>query len=726
MIIEALLTCLSVLSLPADTVSLRGTITDANGNPLPGATVMIQGTSRGTTTDTNGDFRLIGKGGQRTFQIRYTGFTPVDTSLYWRPGTRPLHISMKENSFGMDEVVVTGTRTPKALTDSPVITRVITASEIHKDSPQSLMDVLETELPGIEFTRTEGVTNSVTFQGLSANYLLFLVDGERMAGETSRSNPDFNRIDIDNVERIEVVKGGMSTLYGSGAVAGVINIITQSANKPFQARVNAQYDTEGEQKYGLNIGTKKGRFTSFTSGLARFKSAYMMHDSKLLQHYYDDGRVAASDSTLSEIEIEGYKNFTIEEKLGYRFSNKLNALLKASYYNHERYNAGLEGTLKHDIYHDWNTVAKMQYDITAKSRFELTYNYDDYNKYYKYFKLNETDLNYKNILHHPKLLFITDFIPSNTVVAGIETFSEKLQTYQFSDSTHHVTRAAAYLQDDYTINNHFSLQAGLRMDHHSKYDNVNLNPKLSAMLKTSGWNFRAGYAAGFRAPTLKELYTAWDHQGMFKLIGNPNLKPEKSHNLSASVEYTKGVFNASVNSYYNHIYNKISTVWNAKQDTSFYNNIDKATVSGIDFNLRVRLFNHWTLKGGYAYVRDRQMVDGYNTSSTRPHSANIRLEYNFKVNKMFFSAGLNGRYLGKLKVYSEDSKGDYYAVRYPAYSLWKLNLTGQFSHGIRANLGVNNLFNYKPDNVTYNAGITRGMTIFAAVSVAIEELTKQL
>ena len=123
----------------------------------------------------------------------------------------------------------------------------------------------------------------------------------------------------------------------------------------------------------------------------------------------------------------------------------------------------------------------MQYDITTKSRFELTYNYDDYSKYYKYFKLNETDLNYKNILHHPKLLFITDIIPSNTLVVGVETYSEKLQTYQFSDSTHNVTRAAAYLQDDYTINKHFSLQAGLRMDHHSKYDNVNLNPKLSVM-----------------------------------------------------------------------------------------------------------------------------------------------------------------------------------------------------------------------------------------------------
>ncbi|MEF9931908.1 MAG: TonB-dependent receptor plug domain-containing protein, partial [Bacteroidales bacterium] len=166
----------------------------------------------------------------------------------------------------LEQIVVTGTRTRRALKDVPVITRLITADEIKKESPGSLANLLETELPGIEFTRTEGVSNSITFQGMGANYLLILIDGERMAGETQRSNPDFNRIDIDNVERIEIVKGAMSTLYGSGAVAGVINIITKEASKPFEAGIEGLYNGEGEQRAGINIGAKTNNgFSTYTS-----------------------------------------------------------------------------------------------------------------------------------------------------------------------------------------------------------------------------------------------------------------------------------------------------------------------------------------------------------------------------------------------------------------------------------------------------------------------------
>ncbi|MEG0519019.1 MAG: TonB-dependent receptor [Bacteroidales bacterium] len=601
----------------------------------------------------------------------------------------------------LDQLVVTGTKTRRALKDVPVITRLITAEEIKRESPRSLSDLLETELPGLEFTRTEGVSNSITFQGMGANYLLILIDGERMAGETQRSNPDFNRIDIDNVERIEIVKGAMSTLYGSGAVAGVINIITKGASKPFQAGIEGLYSGEGEQRAGINLGAKtKGGFSTYTSAVANFKQNYFFDDT----------------------EIEGFKNVSVTQKLGYSAPGKFKLDARAGFYAHERFNAGLVGKLIHDIYYDWNLLLKGEYEINAKNKIEVSYNFDDYSKYARYLKLEENERNYRDIIHNPKVFFSTDAIRRNTLVAGVEFLHEGLQSYQFGDSTRSVSQVAAFVQDDYRISNRFSVQAGVRLDYNDRYNGVHVTPKISVMYKLQSWSFRAGYAAGFRAPTLKELYTTWDHQGMFELIGNPNLKPEKSHNVQASVEYTKGKVNVSVNGFYNYIYDKISTVWNVAQDTSFYSNIDHSRIYGADVNLRMQLLDNFAIKAGYAYVNDRQLVEGHNTSATRPHSATMRLEYNFQAWKCPITLGLNGRWLSSVDTWSQMDNNEYAQTHYQGYSIWKINAVGRLPYGIRVNMGIQNLFNYKPSVVTYNAGITRGITFFCGISIALDEM----
>lgn len=721
----SLLVSLLLLAQSPDTAALHGSVADPSGRPLAGVSVAVAGTTAGATTDARGRFRIPGITGRQTLNLRYIGYAACDTTIDCRTAMPPLRFTLRESAFGVDEIVVTGSRTPRALKDTPVITRVITAAEIRQTAPQSLIDVLQAELPGLEFSRTEGVVNSLSFQGLGANYLLVLVDGERLAGETTRSNPDFNRIDIDNIERIEVIRGAMSTLYGSGAVAGVINIITRGASKPFEAGVNAQYDSEGEQKYGFNVGTRLRKFTSYTTGLLRLKSAYTLHDRKPQTYYYEDGSIATPDSTLSSIEIEGYRNFTFEEKLGYRFSDRLQATAKGSFYQHERFNAGMVGDLMHDLYRDWNALLRAVYTPGSANRLEASYNYDNYTKYNKYLKLGETERNYRNLIHNAKLLFSSEAWRNNTLVVGAEILSERLETYQFADSSHGATTVSVYVQDDYKVGRRLSFQGGLRMDHHSEYG-FHLNPKLSAMAKSGAWIFRAGYAAGFRAPALKELYTSWDHQGMFELIGNRGLKPEKSHNISASAEFFRPRINASVSGYYNKIYDKISTLWNTAGDTSYYANTSNASTAGIDVNVRARVLRHITLKGGYSYVRDRQMLRGRNTSSTRPHTATVRIEYAFRIGSSPFTAGLGGRILSGVDLYTLDTGRDMlYRIRYPAYSIWKLNCSGQLPRGIRINVGVDNLFNYRPDNITFNAGITRGTTFFASLSVSLGELCKK-
>ena len=137
---------------------------------------------------------------------------PVDTTVW------------NKDPLGLETVVVTATRTPKALLDIPVVTRVITAEDIQRVDATNVKDMLQQEIPGLEFTYSMG-QQVLNMGGYDGNNILFLVDGERMAGE-SMDNIDFSRLNLASIERIEIVKGAASTLYGSSAMGGVINIIT--------------------------------------------------------------------------------------------------------------------------------------------------------------------------------------------------------------------------------------------------------------------------------------------------------------------------------------------------------------------------------------------------------------------------------------------------------------------------------------------------------------------
>ena len=131
-------------------------------------------------------------------------------------------------SYDLGELVVTGTRVPKLLKDTPVQTRLITSAQISRSDATDIRDLLQQEMPGLEFTYAMNQQTHLNFNGQGGQSVLFLVDGERLAGETM-DDIDFSRLDMNNVDRIEIVKGAASALYGSNAGGGVVNIITKNA-----------------------------------------------------------------------------------------------------------------------------------------------------------------------------------------------------------------------------------------------------------------------------------------------------------------------------------------------------------------------------------------------------------------------------------------------------------------------------------------------------------------
>lgn len=682
---------------------VSGCVTDEKGETLPYANILVKGTTHGTASDTDGNYKLhITKPGEYNLIVKYAGFVPFEQRVFLKNDT-VINFRLKEDALNLNEVTVTATRTPKLLKDAPVITRVITSEDIKKINAVTVQDLLETELPGLEFTREMDGQTAIHMQGMSGKYVLFLIDGERMAGETL-NNIDYNRLNTENIERIEIVKGAASALYGSNAIGGVVNIITKDASLPWSARVNASYGSENEQRYGAVIGTRQKKIGSMTSLSYKKKDTYLL-----------------SDTAGKETSINGGWDFNLSEKLTWTLNDKINLTGTGGFYtrNVDNYNEKVK-----DRYRNFNGSARMNYLISEKQSLTLSYLLDRYNKYDHYVVKDSDSLNYRNTQHTARAQYSYSFTPGNTLTGGTEYFRDELMSYQFAGGAHSIDDYILYAQHDFNVTEDFNLVYGARMDYYSSFG-AHVSPNVSLMYKLKPMTFRTSYSRGFRAPSLKEMWTDWDMGGMgwFIVYGNPDLKPEISDNFTLSAEYTRDRVNLSVVGYYNQINDKIASIYNASKDTSFYTNIDKSKLAGLDVNLAVKCPYGFTVKTAYAYVYEDMKQNGVNVSSTRPHSATLGINYELSKKNYNLNVAVNGRFLGKLDTNEADSDGSAYTpVHYPGYQNWKVTVSQRIFRAYLLQVTVDNVFNYKPKYYSSNSPISPGTTYMVGLSVNIDEM----
>lgn len=168
-------------------------------------------------------------------------------------------------SLMLNEMVVTATRTPKSIKNVPIVTRLITSDEIRKSDASNIQELLIEELPGLEFNYAMSQETSLNMNGFGGSSVLFLVNGERLAGETM-DNIDYSRLNLENIGRVEIIKGAASALYGANAVGGVVNLITKESSEPFHVNLNSRYRSEGDEwRAGGSINFHRGGWISNTS-----------------------------------------------------------------------------------------------------------------------------------------------------------------------------------------------------------------------------------------------------------------------------------------------------------------------------------------------------------------------------------------------------------------------------------------------------------------------------
>ena len=238
--IALLLLLLVVTALPkeaaADNIAevvrhtIRGIVVDEDQKPIAAASVRLVNTTLASGTNAKGEFVLqVKQRPKYTLVVQALGYTSKTIDLEGTKDTL-LKVVLELTTGRLNEVVVTGSRIEKPLKDVPIITRVIGKDEIAAVNPIDVNSLLEYTLPGIQFFyNSMSQTQEISYQGMDSKSVLFLVDGERLSGEGADHNIDFNRLNVDNIERVEIVRGAASTLYDSRAIGGVINIITKRA-----------------------------------------------------------------------------------------------------------------------------------------------------------------------------------------------------------------------------------------------------------------------------------------------------------------------------------------------------------------------------------------------------------------------------------------------------------------------------------------------------------------
>ena len=635
------------------------------------------------------------------------------------------------DSVELEPVVVTASHTPKTLKDAPVVTRLITLHDIKLTDATNIQDLLTQEIPGLEFGLAMSQETSLNMSGFGGNAVLFLVDGERMAGETM-DNVDYNRMNLDNVGRIEIIKGASSALYGSNAVGGVVNIISRENLEPWTANVNSRYNTFGhEWRNGASFSFNTTKWNSQTNfqhtkidpvDLPKAHSAeeIAIELMKKAQGLPYDESVLNDDSNISR--LFGQKTYNVKERLTWRATDHLTLIGRGGYffrtserdtydYHFNAYSAGLKGC------YAWNHDRHL----------ELSYAFDQYDK--ANFLPDGTrthDHDYTNRQHVVHALFSNQFGKNNLIV-GADYMNDYLSTYQFiADTSHSQVNVDGYAQFDWNITEQLNIVGSVRYDYFSASVQQAFTQRLAVVYKFPWMTFRANYASGFRAPTLKEMYMHFDMGNMgYMLRGNPDLKPEKSNNFNIAIERTNrirnsgfldGRYNFTLMGYCNIFDKRITTIDGGiyeGMESALYWNEEGITVWGIDASLGHIWDCGLSLKLNYSWMKETGKVYYSDFYQPRSNSMTWRMGYEHRFSRHYaLDAALSGRFQGKPQSGRKDVD--------QGYTIWKLMLQHHVWHGVTVITAIDNLFNYKPKFYYYSSPLTTGTSFSIGLSVDID------
>lgn len=550
----------------------------------------------------------------------------------------------------LGEIVFTGTKTHHTLEDVPVETLVITAEEIAQKNSQTIMDLLAT-VPGIQTGYHNDVFGTYSWlakmRGLpfDSGYGLVLVDGQRsmgcgQSGGMGEYGIGLNQIPVSMVDRIEVVKGPGSALYGSDAMAGVINIITKKAPEKATGRAGVAYgwyDVKREKSDGS---------TEDAHGSRNHSQAYLSYGDRLsenwgyLLHYtHESADDIASDPVRSD-------RHAFMGKLDGRVNDRTDLFLKYETGTYEKEDVREEDSQRLCLGVDFHLAPAHTLSIKG-----YTYDWDFSHGYPGYaYGFKEGDVGYDQA----EVQYTWEMADWNTLVVGGEAQLQKIgYTIENDDGTtvtvdEDVKTKSLYIQDEARLFDRITLVAGGRYDDHSTFGDE-VNPKVSLMYKPQrDTTLRASFGTSYKSPTIRQLYYSAPYRhGSFYAQSNPDLKPEKGKGYSASLE--QWFFNRMIMVDLGCFRNEVDDMVVREDTGTLYNdlplmkykNVEEAITQGIEFMAKACFTDAFTTTLSYTYTATENKETGKDLTYVPRHSAALSPAYGWEKYGVEASATLS-------------------------------------------------------------------------------------
>ena len=638
-----------------------------------------------------------------------------------------------EAQITLNPVVVTGSGHHQRLKSTATPVHVLSAREIREQGITTFDGALTRMLPQVSMA-PNSMGSQLRLNGLGNKYILILINGQKLSGDIS-NNVDLNRINMARVKRIEVLDGAASSLYGSDAIAGVINIITDQPTSSVCSVTNTTtVSGHGVLTESATLDIYKDGFGSYTSFTHDRADSYRNNDLE-----YVKGSDTESQLSIAPL-FTGYRSNLLAQKFTYSPTQhlSLNAGLDYSYKITDRPNtvpdaspSGITpvgGTDYEMRYKGLRWTVGGLYKFTPKNSLQANFTVDRfrYGKEYdvptKDYAVGDYVQSKKQRMMDGEVKAILGLTPNSTTIFGADWRRDYL-TATSGNIDKDVYTLAAYAQHEHQLLKGLTATFGLRLTHHETFDQ-HLTPKATLMYAPGNFRFRATYSAGFRAPGLDELYYHYYsvNRGKAQIsFGNQDLKPEKSNYFALNAEYRTDVIAVSLTGYLNRISDMVvkqninvddatramlmkefpeMTQEQADKMVSYarYQNSDKGDVKGVQLNVSANLFQGFNLSANYAYTYARTAVPDASPSgptSWQPldrsirHTATVAADYHYNWRRYALNVNLNGRLQSKT----------YYTGSYedaPGFGLWNLHTTFHLplaSHlQMDPSFGIDNLF----------------------------------
>lgn len=631
----------------------------------------------------------------------------------------------------LDEVVVTAQYQPQSLRRSVYKMQVIDQKKIEARAATNVQQILSGEL-GIRFNNDMALgTADISLMGMSGRNIKILMDGVPVL-DRGDIRESLNQINAAQIERIEMIEGPMSTMYGSDALAGVINIITKkSTSKTLQLQAQVAEETAGKE---YNFGTGKGLHTQQVS--ASWDNGGWNALVSVL-HYDFGGH--GGDSVGRNHTWKPKEQFLPSVKLGYR-AKKWDVFYRNDYLLERILSKGaiIPGPRDYIAVTKTFTTSRMAHQGQFNYRWSpnlflnSSVTFTDYARFtrteridYRSRTISLTDgdgdqdtAKFNAVNFRTSLVY--NIYEQLSIQPGVE-YSWDKATGQRIEGEPEISNFAAFLSAEYKPTDRINIRPGVRFNKNSSYDAPPALPSLNTLFRvTNNLSIRASYARGFRAPSLTELY--FDFQDAnHDIRGNRNLKAEYSNSFNGSVTYRKPVNDKSVYAteigyFYNEFDNQIVLALAQGSMTQYtYSNVAKNRTTGISFTNKYTTQNiEWKLGGLLLGLRNdletsSKLETQYGALNWSPE-ANIEILYH--LNKTNTKINLFYKYTAKRTTYgsttNDQGEDELYLTYTQGYHLADLNIQQRINSMLNITGGVRNIFNVNQLQSTASSGTAHG------------------